>query len=325
MACLDARTSIAAEKREFLRASLSANTFKTYNTGLRQYTTFCAQLGVTPFPLADSVLEDFCVVLSRRVGYKTIKVYLCGVQLASRLRGHAAVISDMPRLYYLLRGIRRSQGRTHMRPRRIPVTIPQLRSILRFTAGNFRIFDRDMLTAALLLAFFGMLRISEYTVPASGQFDPFQHLGPNDIRINWFRQSASIYLRQSKSDPFREGVTVRVAATGNDLCPLRALTIYLLRRRNRPGPLFVFHDNTFLRRSHVAALLQQQMAPCAHFNTHSLRQGGATALAAAGTPQYVIQILGRWRSDAFKRYLEFSDEFIGNANRAMAGLGPSSH
>ena len=310
------------EKRELLLASVSPNTLRTYNSGFRQYTTFCAQLGVTPFPLNSRVVEDFCVVLSRRVGYKTIKVYLCGVQLASRLRGHTAVISNMPRLYYVLRGIRRSQGRSHVRPKRVPVTIPHLRSILQCLANNYHPYDRDMLTAALLMAFFGMLRISEYTVPASDLFDPSQHLSPNDITINWFRQSASIYLRQSKSDPFRQGVTIRIAATGNDLCPLRALLMFLVRRGNRPGPLFLFHDNRYLLRAHIATLLQQHNSPPLHFNTHSLRQGGATALAAAGTPQYVIQILGRWRSDAFKRYLEFSDEFITNANRAMAGLGP---
>jgi hypothetical protein len=44
-----------------------------------------------------------------------------------------------------------------------------------------------------------------------------------------------------------------------------------------------------------------------HFSSdisgHSLRAGGATALAKAGVPLATIQALGRWASDAFQIYI----------------------
>ena len=41
-------------------------------------------------------------------------------------------------------------------------------------------------------------------------------------------------------------------------------------------------------------------------NTHSFRIGGASALAAAGVPVAQIQILGRWSSDCFIKYIRLS-------------------
>ena len=41
---------------------------------------------------------------------------------------------------------------------------------------------------------------------------------------------------------------------------------------------------------------------------HSLRRGAATWAAEVGIPEPQIQILRRWRSDAYKAYIEYSKE-----------------
>jgi len=38
-------------------------------------------------------------------------------------------------------------------------------------------------------------------------------------------------------------------------------------------------------------------------SSHSLRVGGASALAAAGLPEYLIKEMGSWRSNAYLIYL----------------------
>ena len=48
-------------------------------------------------------------------------------------------------------------------------------------------------------------------------------------------------------------------------------------------------------------------------DTHSFRIGGASAAASAGVSDSVIQILGRWSSDTYRRYLRLSDQLISNA------------
>ena len=40
-----------------------------------------------------------------------------------------------------------------------------------------------------------------------------------------------------------------------------------------------------------------------HYSSHNFRIGAATAAALAGMPDHAIQLLGRWKSDTFKRYI----------------------
>jgi hypothetical protein len=44
--------------------------------------------------------------------------------------------------------------------------------------------------------------------------------------------------------------------------------------------------------------------PVDHINTHSLRSGGANALALNGYSEWEIQKMGRWRSTTFKEYIQ---------------------
>jgi integrase len=39
------------------------------------------------------------------------------------------------------------------------------------------------------------------------------------------------------------------------------------------------------------------------FSSHSFRRGGATLLANAGIPSNMIQLMGDWKSDAYKKYI----------------------
>ena len=54
------------------------------------------------------------------------------------------------------------------------------------------------------------------------------------------------------------------------------------------------------------------------FSSHSLRIGGASALAAANVQDYAIQALGRWRSLAFLDYIHVSEAMTSMAQRVMS-------
>ena len=53
---------------------------------------------------------------------------------------------------------------------------------------------------------------------------------------------------------------------------------------------------------------------------HSLRYGGATMLAAAGLPQYVIAYFGGWTADskALRRYMQLGAGAVARASRIMS-------
>ena len=110
-------------RRQYLDAALAPGTKSSYNSGFRQYEEFCRSIQVPLFPLAAPTLELFVSLLARRVGFKTIKVYLSGLQYFSTLAGWPTKVSGMPTLAYVLRGIRRVQGPAFSRPPRGPILV----------------------------------------------------------------------------------------------------------------------------------------------------------------------------------------------------------
>jgi len=63
-------------------------------------------------------------------------------------------------------------------------------------------------------------------------------------------------------------------------------------------------------------LLHQGLS-CNGINTHCFRIGDATVATAAGCSDSVIQIMGRWSSDAFREYLQLSDHTIVDIGNRM--------
>ena len=280
-------------------------------------TLLCQEMNKNLLPLNEVILEIFCVALSSRVRAKSIKNYLCGVQLFASINGDVARIKNMVKLQYVIRGIRRSQGAWHKRPPKAPITLAQIKFIL----GHIRRFgnhhNRVMLSAAVLMAFFGLLRISEYTTESPHAHNPRFDLCINDISVNFARRILLVSIKASKTDPFREGMLVRLPATGHQLCPVTAMVRFLAVRGQQHGPLFVFHNGKYLTRAHMSALLTACFPGVITISTHSFRRGGASALAASGVSQYAIQIMGRWRSDAFMQYIELPDSFFANTFKNM--------
>ena len=123
-------------------------------------------------------------------------------------------------------------------------------------------------------------------------------------------------LPGSKTDPFRKGIRLTIAATRDEGCPIDAMK-HLERidsHRPNPAPLFCVgkYDQHPLTREYVVAQLQQ-LASIAGlgqgtWNGHAFRRGAATWAAEAGMSDTQIQTLGRWKSDAYKLYIEYSCE-----------------
>ena len=175
-----------------------------------------------------------------------------------------------------------------------------------------------MLRAAISLAFFGMLRCSEYTCPSPSSFNPEIHLAATDFKVTNSRAMILVRIKASKTDPFRAGATIRIGSAENELNPVAAIIQYISVRGYQPGPFFRYADNRFLTRSDIIRLLRASLPSTNHINTHSFRVGGASALASIGTPDSIIQTMGRWRSDAFRRYIHLSDEYIGQVHNRAA-------
>ena len=102
-------------------------------------------------------------------------------------------------------------------------------------------------------AFFGFLRSGEFTVDQV--YNKNVHLSLQDLVF--YLDRADLTLKQSKTDPFRKGVTITLYATSNYLCPRSALLNYLksknskfLTSRQAESPLILMLDDQALTRKY---------------------------------------------------------------------------
>ena len=132
---------------------------------------------------------------------------------------------------------------------------------------------------------------------------------------------ARLCIKQSKTDPFRQGVEVFLGNTGSEVCPIQALVHYIGVRSPSQGPLFILQSGAPLTRSYLVSQLQAALRQAgiedSGFNGHSFRIGAATTAAQQGLEDSLIQTLGRWRSDAFKTYIKLPRSQLASVSKTL--------
>ena len=255
------------------------------------------------------------------MSYKNISQHIAGIKYYTHVAGHDLDVTSYPRLYRLLRGIRRSQGNRYNKPPRIPITPPLLSSLGRNLWNSSTHFqDKMMLWAAMLTAFHGFLRVSEYTSSHVKSYDPNSTLCYNDVKI-LSDSTIQIHIKASKTDPFRLGVNIQLHRNNTTLCPVQALVHFLACHPTKRGPLFAWKDGRFLTRSSLASVLAKIKPQYIHnMTTHSFRIGAATTAAAAGHPRWLIQALGRWTSNCYKDYIRIPQKTLSDVSSSLATI-----
>jgi hypothetical protein len=116
---------------------------------------------------------------------------------------------------------------------------------------------------------------------------------------------ASFFLPTHKADRFYEGLSIVLEKYEGDLDTLQVFKNYITLCDSK----FTHLPDLWLHESRKLPLcswfIPQLRAVINDPNVagHSLRSGGATALALAGMPLEHIRLIGRWSSEAFLIYL----------------------
>ena len=313
----------------FIFQSIATSTRRTYSSGERQFIRFCLlHKLISPqsplLPTTESILIHFVTHLSNTVSYGTIKVYLAAIKNLHTEFGCPLAFSSMYLLYKTLRGIKTCLGVA--KRARYPVTVSVLHSIY-YKLKPFHSVDIDssMLWASFTLAFFGFLRSSEFT--CNGKFDIHTHLTRSDITFYPNISNPThfdIVIKKSKTDPFRETAKLTIAKSNSTVCAVTTLQDYILQTPTRQSsqPLFQFVDGRNLTRTsltnNLRALLQVCGLDSTLFASHSFRIGAATTAGAAGLPDWLIKVLGRWKSDAYQSYINTPKDTILQVPKTLA-------
>ena len=273
-------------------------------------------LGRAPLPVFETQLCQFCAFIADQgLSHQTIKCYLSAIRFHQIFSGLPDPgISNMVRLEQLLKGIKSVQARLKKNQRpRLPIT-PSILKCMKavwIPTSNLRIKrDNKMLWAACTLCFFGFFRVGELMSSSTSSYDPETQLTFRDIAIDNVKSPTllQVHLKASKTDPFREGVDVYVGKSGNDICPISAMSAYLSSRGGQDGPLFLFEDGTFLTKDRFVSAVREALKLIgidpSKYSGHSFRRGAATTAQSRGISDVTIKMLGRWKSSAYTRYIQ---------------------
>ena len=317
---------------EIYRLGQADSTKRTYRQGLIAYNNFLHKSRIEPTStISHKMLLCFIsyLALDLRLAFNTISVYINAVRswaIDSHVRDPLNINSDKKRRYKkFIAGIRR-YTKSRKQQRR-PLKKRELKRVIN-ALPLCGYSHRDLVTikSAILLAFYGFLRVSEYT---STRHNGSTCLSRRDVKF--IRDTGSstatrvkLRLRRTKTSQFESDTYVDIFANGSDLCPVKSLSDYyqFYKESKKNSPLFVLSSglpltpvkfNYMLRSSLQAASLDPK-----RYSSHSLRSGGATVAANHGVPSWVIQKMGRWKSDCYKLYIKNIQSNVKYAQKVMA-------
>lgn len=323
---------LTAAARTYFNLGISAATRRAYTASLQKYITFCYQTRQQAVPATEETLLLFATHLAQQgLSHSTIQVYLSAVRYFHIAAGEysTSTTQTTPRMNQLLKGIRKSQAMTRQSTQRQPITFQIMESLYTVLSKHTGGYYNMMIWAACCTAYFGLLRVSEFTSPANHS-NTTNTLQLADVALDSRTEPKMIRLtlKQSKTDQFRQGTQIHLGATNHHVCPVQALVRYLANRGGTPGPLFILPNKKPLTRAMFSTALTKALKELnmdsTHFNTHSFRIGAATSAKQAGISDSHLKALGRWKSDAYLKYIRLSPQDLAKLSQALVSVSTST-
>ena len=299
---------------------------------MRRFNTFCERYQVLdPFPVTELLLCLFAASLADDgLAPQTVKAYLAAIRNMQLSLGlpDPREQSSLPVLKRVHAGIGRSRlGRGQPSRIRLSITTVLLRK-MRGELERLAHPERLVIWAVCCTAFFVFFRLGELLLTSPSQFNPRLHLSWGDMAIDdpLAPRMLKFHLRQSKTDPVGRGAYVVLGRTGCDLCPVAAVLGYTAARGSQQGPFFLTSAQRPLLKEQFVAEIRKLLVtlglPDHQYAGHSFRIGAATSAALAGVEDSTIQLLGRWQSSAFLRYVRTPHEKLAAALATQGRRNP---
>ena len=284
----------------FAGYSLRLNTRLAYASRQRAFHAICANMRIdSAVPLTELQLCGVCIAYAEHHRITGLAGFISAVANYALERG----FPDLPRgrLFDRVKsGIVNWYGNTNFSEPARAFTVADLRAFRAHLDLGVFADARDW--CAALFAFFGLLRIKEYT--CSGLLRGHVSVQPWGI-------SLAIPFSKTSLIP----TAVAIVRRDDELCPVaahRAYTRLLPARLRGLGVPYFLHtptdtaplaDTTFIR--HVRRWVRDCLPHAqADYSGHSFRRGGTTALQIAGVPESTIASHGRWKSLAYRSYFD---------------------
>ena len=298
-----------------MRAALEGTTTALYDSGTREWLRYCNHYRLNPNSRSDDQLSQFMAFEHKcGVGFSGVRNMFYSIRNYWVLKGLSVPATrSFLMTMKLFHGYKKAKHDAQRRPKREPITINDL------TAAKPVILQSSEWDGKL---FFALATCMAYSAARPGELltksinDPAVTLKQLAfLPLGCTLQSclyATITIRTDKIDKVSNTVTLTVPKTSTLTCPVTALWNMLEDRKRNSGkllsnqPIFLFNGTALLydRFRNWLHILSEKMQwdPNTH-KPHSFRIGAATLAARLGMPEYFLKALGRWRSEAYQRYI----------------------
>jgi hypothetical protein len=193
----------------------------------------------------------------------------------------------------------------------------------------------------MILGIYFLLRKSEYLPISAGnkgrQWRFVKFFGRLGQDIPWSSigkikaYSILININKSKTDQYGRGRLIRHQRMTEEKseCIVQRMENWAAECRDQHGAgehdsIFQIGDRVLVSAAEMTAAMKRTVEhlgwESSKVSAHSLRYGGATMLAAAGLPQYVIAYFGGWTADskALRRYMQLGADAVSRASKIMS-------
>ncbi|XP_033747006.1 uncharacterized protein LOC117332230 [Pecten maximus] len=193
---------------------------------------------------------------------------------------------------------------------RLPITKPILQKLVHSLQYVYPMQYNQLLYKAIFsLAFYGLARVGELVMTAQDKSDNV--LQVSDVNIvyqNSKPSSMQVCFRHFKHNSSQKAHTITLnTVVTSSICPVQAMLDYLPKRGAQSGCLFLDQNKKPIPRKHFDMVVRKCLKFCdldsTYYKGHSFRIGGATLAVHQGMSDSQIRLLGRWKSDAFKKYI----------------------
>ena len=279
----------------------------------------------------------------------TVSSYVSGVKFMLQMSGvDTRFIDDDPTFRRLKSGccIAYRSANPAYNEKTMPFTIEMIMAAQRFIDQTS--VEGYMVVSAMKLAYCCLLRKSEYLLQTKTK----HHLrGKCVLFVHHLLDGSEVTVPSSQAsscglsvDTLYEIIIDVLSAKNDAVRTGHRLAFLRVRIQDRPvgqpfdlaedmwkyaiwacptteGPFFVYRSSVRLSYEtlvkHIKGTAGLMGFNKSFFSTHSLRIGGASALAAAGVPDYIIQTMGRWKSLVFLEYIRLASSAY---NAALAKM-----
>lgn len=289
-------------------SSLSASSRDTYG---RAWSLFYQFAGLNSFairwPIAEQYMLQFISFLfEKQYSASTIRTYASAISFLNQLHHGPSLVAS----FLVKRAIIGCENLTTSVDQRLPFTLDLLHALVEVLPKLFRnTYLETLLESMFLLAFHACLRVGELTVYSSTNY---RHaILVHDVSFTFSEVHAEVVhitINHCKSHYGSQPFHIYIRALQEQShCPVRSVHRYSLMRGNSPGPFFIFQDRAPVTGAAFRRLLNRCVTAIgldpSRYKGHSFRIGAASSAAMSGLDDGQLQRMGRWSSNAFRRYI----------------------